>query len=462
MGIAEFCRISLELLNEVAFLEERDPMQQLTATWTRRGWITSTSTAIATLTATGWLKRIANATEQSQRPIRSCLLLWMNGGPSQTDTFDLKPGHENGGPFHPIQTSAPGVVVSEHLPKVAQWMHRLSIIRSMSTREGDHGRARDHLRTGYLPQAAIEFPVLGSLVSHEWGPQADDLPNYVSILPRGLFRPGSPPSGFLGSQDSPLLVGGGAATTNTPLRVENLAAPGEVTADQFRERMALLKSLESQFLDARPGQAADSYRDAYSRSVRLMSPTAAKAFELEQESVAVRQRYGSSSFGQGCLLARRLLERRVPFVEVTLGGWDTHNDNFNAVKELSTTLDQGWSSLLADLDERGLLDSTLVVWMGEFGRTPTINPQQGRDHYPKAWSVVLGGGGIRGGSIIGSTTPDGMEVADRPVSTPDLLATICLALGIDPKKQNMSNVDRPIRIVDPVAQPISKLVASPT
>lgn len=433
-------------------------MQKLTTTWTRRGWLTTTSTALGGFAATAWLSRIASATEHTSKPIRSCLLLWMNGGPSQTDTFDLKPKHENGGPFQPIQTSVPGITITEHLPQISQWMHRLSIIRSMSTREGDHGRARNHLRTGYLPQASIDFPVLGSLVSHEWGLQSGDLPNYVSILPRGLFPPGSPPSGFLGSQDSPLQVGGESLEAGGRLRVDNLNLPRGVNNQQFQTRKKLLQQMESQFLEQHPGQAVDAHRGAFDRSVRLMSPKASEVFDLDQESATVREQYGTSSFGQGCLLARRLLERRVPFVEVTLGGWDTHNDNFTAVERLCTTLDQGWASLMTDLHDRGLLDSTLIVWMGEFGRTPAINPQQGRDHYPKAWSVVLGGGGIQGGSIIGSTTPDGMEVTDRPISTPDLLATICMGIGVNPQKQNMSNVDRPIRIVDPTATPITDLL----
>jgi uncharacterized protein (DUF1501 family) len=189
-----------------------------------------------------------------------------------------------------------------------------------------------------------------------------------------------------------------------------------------------------------------------------MSASAAKAFSFDDEPAAVQERYGRSQFGQGCLLARRLIERNVPFVEVSLGGWDTHEDNFSRVKGLCGTLDLGWSALMQDLHDRGLFDSTLVVWMGEFGRTPTINPRQGRDHYPKAWSVVLGGAGIKGGQVVGRTSADGLTVEDRPVATPDLLASICLALGLDPKKQNISNVGRPIRLVDPTAEPIAELL----
>ena len=203
---------------------------------------------------------------------------------------------------------------------------------------------------------------------------------------------------------------------------------------------------------------ASEHQSAYARAVRLMSPSASNVFDLAQEPAAVKERYGRSQFGQGCLLARRMLERDVPFVEVSLGGWDTHADNFKRVSRLCSVLDAAWSALMQDLHDRDLLDSTLVVWMGEFGRTPVINQQQGRDHYPKAWSVVLGGGGIRGGQVAGRTSRDGMTIEDRPVSTPDLFATICRAMGLDPRKQNLSNVGRPIRLVDPGARPIDEIL----
>ena len=422
----------------------------------RRRWLQATGGAAGSLGLGGWLSSLAALADEGQRPPRSCLVLWMNGGPSQTDTFDMKPGHAHGGPFQPIESKAPGISLCEHLPGVAKWTDRLAIVRSMSTREGDHGRARDNLRTGYFPQASIKFPVFGSLVSKERGPQAGDLPNYVSINARGLFAPAVPPEGFLGPDYAPLLVGD---DDGPRLTVENLALPAGVSADRAGERRDLLQGVQREFLARRPGAAAAAHVSAYARSVRLMSPAAARTFNLEDEPAAVHERYGRTQFGQGCLLARRLIERQVPFVEVSLGGWDTHDDNFTQVRGLCGTLDQGWSSLLEDLHQRGLLDSTLVVWMGEFGRTPVINPRQGRDHYPKAWSVVLGGGGIRGGQVVGRTSDDGLTVEDRPVGTPDLLATLCVALGLDPKKQNLSNVGRPIRLVDPAAVPIAELLA---
>lgn len=408
------------------------------------------------LATASWLRVLAAQTAQAPVPKRSCILLWMNGGPSQTDTFDLKRGHPHGGPFQPIATSTPGISVCEHLPRIAKWTNRMAVIRSMSTREGDHGRARDILRTGYVPQASIQFPVFGSIVSHQHADHAADLPKFVSIDGRSLFPQGIPPAGFLGPDHAPLLVDGEG---DGDLRVENQALPGSVSPERADARLQLLNQMQQPFLEAHPGAAADSHRSAYARALRLMSPSATAAFDLSQESTATREAYGTSRFGQACLLARRLVERGVPFVEANLGGWDTHQENFPAVQRLCTTMDQPWAALMEDLHQRGLLDSTLVVWMGEFGRTPVINPQAGRDHYPKAWSAVLGGGGIQGGSVVGQTSADGLEVTDRPVATPDLLATICLAMGLDPMRQNMSNVARPIRLVDPTAQPIREILA---
>ena len=204
-----------------------------------------------------------------------------------------------------------------------------------------------------------------------------------------------------------------------------------------------------------------SHLSAYERAVRLMRAKGSEAFDLDEEPQELRVKYGRSQFGQGCLLARRLIERGVPFVEVSLSGgqplaWDTHVDNFKAVTSLSESLDAGWSALVEDLKDRGMLDTTLIVWMGEFGRTPKINANNGRDHFPLAWSTVLMGGGIRGGQAIGKTAADGMAVLERPIGVGDFLATICRGLGIDPTKQNVSNVGRPIRIIDPKSSPIKE------
>jgi hypothetical protein len=424
----------------------------------RRSFLHTSAAAVGA----SWLPALAARAADDPARKRSCIVLWMAGGPTQTDTFDPKPDHANGGPFKAIDTGADGVRIAEHLPLVAKQMKHLAVVRSMSTKEGDHGRATLHLRTGNLPQGGIDFPVLGSLVSNERAKPDDDLPGYVSVSPRG-FGSAALSAGFLGSRHSPLVVGdtggGYGGEEGGALRVENLGLPPGISERRADERRALLEDTEADFLKSRPGIATESHLSAYQRAVRLMKESAARAFDLNEEKTATRDKYGRNRFGQGCLLARRLVERGVPFVEVTLGGWDTHDNNFAQVKGLCDTLDPAWAALMTDLKERGLLETTTIVWMGEFGRTPGINPRTGRDHYPNAWSTVLGGGGIRGGQAIGKTSKDGMKVEERAVSVTDLLATICTAIGIDPTKQNMSNVNRPIRVVDPSGKPIAEALA---
>jgi hypothetical protein len=441
----------------------------------RRDWLKLTAAGVVSYSMSGWLESMAADAAGHPQRRRSCILLWMNGGPSQMDTFDLKPGHANGGTFREIATSVPGIRISEHLPKIARFMDRMAIVRSMSTKEGDHGRAAFLLRTGYLPQPSIEYPTIGSLVSKELGEEQAELPNFVSIAPSRFLSPGAYGSGFLGPLHAPLIVGEssyspaqsqGQANYQDSLKVRDLSPPAGLGTTRFDNRVDLLQELDQDFASQHPGTAPQSHRAAYERAVRLMRTAAAKAFNLDDEAPALRDAYGRNLFGQGCLLARRLVERGVPFVEVTLGGfdaggigWDTHQANFDGVRKLSEVLDPAWSTLMEDLRLRGLLDSTLIVWMGEFGRTPKINPQAGRDHYPNAWSTALAGGGIRGGQVVGRTSSDGTKVEERPVSVPDFLATVCGALGIDPLKQNQSNIGRPIRIVDKVAKPLQELLS---
>ena len=412
----------------------------------------------------GWLPRLAAAAgEAAKKQGKSCILLWMNGGPSQTDTFDLKPGHANGGPFKEIATAAPGVRISEHLPGVAKQMHDLAIIRSLSTKEGEHGLATRLMLTGYpSQQAAVRYPSLGSLLAKELGSDESDLPNFISLSPFRMVD-----AGFLGPNYSPLTVSGASDDPNTRanLALEDLKPPGDRGAAALKDQFDILRFMTQEFDKGASADAVKAHRASYAKAMRMVETQARKAFELDQEPAELRDAYGRNRFGQGCLLARRLVERGVAFVEVTLAasptnpaGWDTHADNFNQVKALSETLDPAWSTLLKDLRDRGLLDSTLVVWMGEFGRTPKINPNGGRDHFPMAWSTVLGGAGIKGGQAIGRSSADGQEVADRPVKVADLYATICAALGIDPKKENISPEGRPIPLVDREGQAIKELV----
>jgi hypothetical protein len=444
---------------------------------TRREWLTLGAAGIAAYSSSGWIERLAAETAKHPQRKKAVILLWMNGGPSQMDTFDLKPGHKNGGPIKEIQTSAPGLKIAEHLPKLARFGDKMAVIRGMSTKEGDHSRATYLMRTGYLPQGPIQYPTLGSLISKELGDHAAALPNFVSIAPYRQFAPAAFNSGFLGPQYGPLVVGdalaaqqiqaqpGRSGYNEDALKVQDLALPADVDPKHADARIDILKAMEADFVKSRPGIPARSHQAAYDRAVRLMKTAASKAFNLEEERNEVRERYGKNLFGQGCLLARRLVERGVPFVEVTLGGlnggafgWDTHGNNFEAVKGLCGVLDPAWAALMTDLKERGMLDSTLIVWMGEFGRTPKINGQKGRDHFPNAWSTVLAGGGIKGGQAVGKTDKGGEAVIERPVGVSDLLATIASAVGIDPTRQNQSNVGRPIRIADPGAKVIKEIL----
>lgn len=402
-----------------------------------------------------WLARLSAETVNKDRRCRSILLLWLNGGPATIDLWDLKPHHPNGGPFREVETATPGIRISEHLPRLAKWTEHLAILRTLTSREGDHTRAMHLLRTGYVPQAAIQFPAFGALVAHEAENPEAALPNFVSIVPTsGMLSVGS---GFLGPQVAPLAIGEDAESIQD-LVVPDLHLPPGVTSDQQAARLQLLNAREQQFPAGRGSPVVASQQAALTRALRIMQPSAVSAFRWNEESAALQEAYGRNLFGQGCLLARRLIERRVSFVEVTLDGWDTHSNNFGQVKSLGGAVDMAFSALLEDLQQRGLLDSTLIVCTGEFGRTPRINSSAGRDHWSSAWSAVLAGGGLRGGQIVGRTSPDGMQIDDRPIPVPDLQATLATALGIDPRKQNMSNVGRPIRIADPSAKPVREVL----
>jgi hypothetical protein len=377
----------------------------------------------------------------------ACIVLFMNGGPSQFETLDPKPGTSSGGPTKAIPTTLPGVQVAEYWPKVAQQMKDIALIRSMNNREAAHPRAVYQLKTGYVPSGGIKFPAFGSNVAKEIGPPDFDLPSFVSISGRGTIG-----SGFLGMRYAPFSV---PDPTRMPNNVE---LPGGVSSNRFNRRLGLLKDLEKDFADAGAAHQVESHQAVYDGAAKLVLSPGVETFNLSREKDAMREQYGKSSFGQGCLLARRLVEAGVTFVEVESDGWDTHQDNFNRSKNLSGPVDQGFAALVADLKERGMLDRTLVVWMGEFGRTPRVNGQAGRDHFPRAFTVALAGGGIKGGQVIGATTGDGSSIKDRPVSVPDLFTTFCHALKINPRKENIGPLDRPVKIVDG-GQPVTELFA---
>ncbi len=396
----------------------------------------------------GWMPLLAKeAAKTPAKKHKSCILLFMDGGPTHKDTWDLKPDSKGAGEFKPIKTSAPGVEISEHLPKVAQHMHRGVIVRGMSSPEGAHGRAKYYTHTGFREgQGGVVYPSLGSIVSQQLGRPEATVPNFVSIAGRTYG------SGFLGPKHQPLQV------QNASSGVEDLKAL--VSDTQFEKRVGLLKEMEDAFHREYKVDPANDHKTTYERAVALMKSKESKAFDLAQEPSASRGKYGSGKFADGVLMARRLVEVGVPFVEVALGGWDTHMDNFDRVKKLSGEVDAALSALLADLAERGLLDSTLVVWMGEFGRTPHINTRgakPGRDHYPRAWSLAMFGGGLKGGQTIGKTDKEGAEVVERKTSVQDFLATTCELLGIDHAKENITPNGRPIKLVDK-PNPFTKMV----
>lgn len=434
--------------------------------WSRREFLQATAAGLAGSAA--YFGRVARVAAESSQP-RACILLWMPGGPSQIDTFDPKPGHANGGPFGAIETRSAGVRICEHLPLLAQQSDRLAILRSMTSKEGDHERAMQFVRTGYPASGPIAYPSLGPLIASQSEETAGDLPPCVTIGANTFFSPGAFQSGYLGPRYSPLQIAPNAFGQNVSqvLRIQNGAPPPEIDTIRQQQRLDMLATVENEFREGRKSPIIESRQLAYAKAVRMMDPTARAAFDVSEEPAALREAYGDTLFGQGCLLARRLVQRGVRFVEVTLNdvrrrsflGWDTHEDNFAAVRDLCGVLDAGWSALMNDLADHGLLETTTIVWMGEFGRTPRINERNGRDHFPDAWSAVLAGGGIRGGQVIGATDKAGAEIVDRPVTIPDLVSTLLLSLGIDPENQVMSNVGRPIPLADSEAKPIEECLS---
>lgn len=367
---------------------------------------------------------------------KHCIVLFMNGGASQIDTFDPKPGSKNGGPFAAIPTSVEGIQVSEHLPQIAEQAHHLSIIRSMVSREGNHERARYLLHTGYAPGGAVRHPTLGSLTSYYLDDSLSDLPSCVNINAPTYS------GGFLGATHDPFVV-------NDSMRpVEDLSYPAQMDTHRFRERLKMLRAIEKDFIAKRTGRSTEAHEAIYEKADQLINSPKIDAFQLNEEPLAVREAYGMNKFGQGCLMARRLVEAGVKFVEVSLDGWDTHQNNFERTKELLNLVDPAFAMLLKDLSERHLLDETIVLWLGEFGRTPRINNNDGRDHHTNGWATVVAGGGTRGGQVIGGTDEDGSEVVSGAVGVPDLFASLCFALGIDPDEENYSRSGRPIRVAN--------------
>ena len=418
----------------------------------RRNWLQyATYGAVGAYSCT-WLPELAIAADKAASEGRHCVLLWMGGGPSQIDTFDMKPDHPNGGSIKPASTNVPGISFSEHLPGLAKQADKLANLRGMSTKEGDHERGTVLMRTGHIPGGPVAYPSIGSSLSKSLGDETSGLPNYVSVSP-GAFGRNSISPGFLGPKHMATTVAGQAPNDDSfaQLRVDYMDRAPDVSDSRQSARLDLWRAMQADFGRERTTRNVQAHNTIYESAHRMLASDARDAFDLSLESAKVRESYGRGAFGQGCLMARRLIERGVPLVEVTLGqnlAWDTHNNNFDRVKELSTELDAGWSTLMLDLADRGLLEKTTILWAGEFGRTPKINANGGRDHFPQAFSCVLAGAGVKGGAVYGETNKSGMEVTDGKMNQQDLLATLCTALGVNPLDENIAEGGRPIAIAE--------------
>jgi hypothetical protein len=378
---------------------------------------------------------LANAADMKKNT-KSVILLWMGGGPSTIDLWDLKPDTPTGGPFKPISTSADGIQICEHLPLLSKQMHHMSIVRSMSTREADHTRGRYYMHTGFVPNPSIEHPSYGSVVSHELSKFVPELeiPAFVSVGGSSIGP------GFLGMTYAPFVV-----DSNGNIRDLN----GSIDQNRVMERLQMLEAIEDNFISQKRGNIAIEHKKVVDKTVKLMTSQQMDAFKVSKEPQEIRDKYGNTGFGRGCLMARRLVETGVPFIEVDLGGWDNHSDIFPTLQNQKLPeLDKSMSALIDDLNNRGLLDTTAIVWMGEFGRTPNINGNSGRDHWARSWSAVVGGAGFKRGVVVGETSQDGKEVVSESYSSEDLMASILKSVGISLETTFTSKNGRPMKIAN--------------
>jgi hypothetical protein len=407
----------------------------------RRDLLKMTSLGILGGTVSGWFNVLAaraqTAASQGVKH-KSCILLWMGGGVAQSHTWDIK----SGGHFNTTKTSVAGIDgISEHLPKMAAQMHHVALLRSMRTGDANHRSGTYLMHTGFRQgSGGVTYPSIGSIVAKELGDPKFELPNYIA-LGNGLG------AGYLGPRFSPFKTSAGRGG------IPDLSP--DVSMNEFEQRVSLVDELDRAFNTDYVAPSILAHHVGVQQAVRLMKSNKTKAFDLSAEPASVQDAYGSSGFGKSCLLARRLIEVGVPFVEVSLGGWDTHKDTDNRVNKLSETLDAPMAALIADLKERGLLDSTLVVCASEFGRTPG----SGQNHFAKAWTTVMAGAGVKGGRVIGKTDGKGDAVVDRAINSPDFMATICKALGIDHTKEYTTRSGRPKMVVAKGASPVKELFA---
>ena len=411
-----------------------------------------------------FVQKLRAAETDLKKAGKSLIILWMGGGPSHMDLWDLKPGESTGGEFKPISTTASGVEISEVLPAVAKQMKHLSVVRSLVTNEGSHERGTVLMNTGRQPSPVVQFPSMGAVASSQLTSKDLALPGFIGV--GGTAQNIGP--GFLGMMYAPFTVqNAGQPPANIRAPVSLGANPTEAD-ERIRRRQRLFYTVEDQFAEAtfphlkKPadreaaGSAAQAHEAIYKKGFDLTVSPLRTVFEVSKEAKSVIDAYGGTAngFGMGCLLARRLVEKGVTCVEVDLGGWDNHANIFNALKGTATApglgrrLDVGMGALVKDLVDRGMWKNTVVLWMGEFGRTPRINQNTGRDHWARCWSVVLGGGALQGGQVYGSTSKDGMDVDKDPCSIGDLFATVYKGLGLDPGTQIRDNLGRPLPIAE--------------
>lgn len=411
----------------------------------RRGFLKSTLVTAGGLTVANWggLFGTQAIAQEAARQGKRCILLWMNGGASQIDTFDMKPGRPTGGPFRPISTNVPGTQICEYLPKLARMTDKLAVIRSMRTESPDHPDGIYHMHTCYKMQERVPHPEIGAMIAKYLGNPDADLPSFVR-----MGSTGSGGAGYLGPRFEPFHIGRDG-------RLPYFTEP-YVTGPAQQRRGELLRFMEDRFAQEHRADPYESHRLADQRAWRLIR--ARSVFDIRGDWPQAQERYGNTDFGRSCFMARKLVEAGVPFVEVGQENYDSHADNFVCHKANMEVLDPAWSGLLQDLQERGQLDRTLVVWMGEVGRTPYINNRAGRDHFIRAWTIVLAGGGIKGGQVYGSTDQDGREVRDKPVSEGDLFSTIYTTLGMNPRVRHYVGT-RPIWATPEGSRVLRELVA---
>lgn len=387
-------------------------------------------------------------TRQLARTDKRVILLWLAGGASQLETWDPKPGRLTGGPFAKIQTSVPGIEISELLPQMSSRLNQTAIIRSLNTKIADHGTAYELMDTGRVKEPSLQYPHLGALIARELGRIDSKVPDYVSMYTSTEGRRQGT-AGFLGGRYNPMFL------TDKMVPADITRAESISDADH-RDRANLRRALATEFGRMHHDPMMDSHNSAYGRVRGLMASD--YLFDIDREPQSMRDHYGPTQFGQQCLIARRLVEAGVPFVKVARAWWDSHGQNFETHRELCADLDHCMSALLDDLKSRGLLDNTLVITLGEFGRTPKINGSLGRDHFASAWSCTLSGCGIQGGSLYGKSDEDGQTVIEGEMNAGDLYATIFAALGIDHQKEYMVG-SRPVPIADFDSQPCYDVLA---